>query len=463
LTFDKRKAIGLAAGVALGLIISFLPVRNPGPEALIALGILAGAVCFWVTDVLPDYMVALLMCTLWIVTGIASFGEAFGAFNSTTFWLLFGAFAICAAVSRCGLLKRIALQIIRRFPANYRGQVAAMLFSGFVVAPLIPSSTAKAVLAGAIGAETSRALGYAPYSRAATGLFLSTYMGYGQTGPVFQSACVISFLLKGALPAHVQESITWIRWFQSMIVWSAVFLAGAYIALLLLYGPKTDKTYPRDYIEGMIAALGPLRRDEKITAAILLLCLLLWITEPLTGIDAAVTALLAAVALCFAGILGERELLKEMQWGLLLFVGAVLGLGNIFSLLGVNEWLIGMLRPVVSAIGSPVLLFLAAAALTMLARCVVVSMSASLVLFMAILSPVVEPLGISPFIMGIVVYTSMQIFFLRYQNISYLPALTQAASIVRHGDTVKMSVAYAGVSLIGVMLSIPYWKYLNFM
>ncbi|MDR2295177.1 MAG: anion permease [Clostridiales Family XIII bacterium] len=463
MTFRNKKAFfGLIAGVGAGFAVSFLPVADPGRDALIALGILAGAVCFWVTDVLPDYMVALLMCTLWIVTGIASFQDAFGAFNSSTFWLLFGAFAICVAVSKCGLLKRIALRIIRRFPANYKGQTAAMLLSGFVIAPLIPSSTAKAVLSAAIGAETSQALGYEPYGRAATGLFLSAYMGYGQTGPVFQSACVISFLLRGALPAHVQASLTWLGWFESMIVWAVVFLVGSYISLLLLYAPKIDKACPRDYIERMIADQGPLRRDEKITAVVLILCLLLWITEPLTGLNAVVTALLAAVVLCFAGVLRERELLREMQWGLLLFVGAVLGMSNVFSLLGINDWLIRLLRPVVSAIGNPIPLFSAVALLTLLTRTVIVSMSASLVLFMAILSPVVEPLGISPFIMGIVVYTSMQIFFLKYQNISFLPALGQAAGIVRHGDTIKMSAAYFVVSLAGIVLSVPYWAHLGF-
>jgi DASS family divalent anion:Na+ symporter len=150
-----------------------------------------------------------------------------------------------------------------------------------------------------------------------------------------------------------------------------------------------------------------------------------------------------------------------MQWGLLLFVGAVLGMSDVFSLLGINDWLIRMLRPVVSSIGSPILLFSAVAVLTLLTRVVIVSMSASLVLFMAILSPVVEPLGISPFIMGIVVYTSMQIFFLKYQNISFLPALGQAAEIARHGDTIKMSVAYFVVSLAGIVLSIPYWSRLG--
>jgi DASS family divalent anion:Na+ symporter len=463
LPFDKKKLLGLAAGAAAGLAVAFLPASDLSREALIALGILAGAVCFWVTNVLPDYMVAVLMCTLWVVTGVASFEDAFGSFRSTTFWLLFGAFAICAAVSGSGLLKRIALRIIRLFPANYKGQVSAMLFSGFVVAPLIPSSTAKAVLAGAIGAETSRALGYEPYGREATGLFLSTYMGYGQTGPIFQSACVISLLLKGTLPAHIRESLTWLMWFESMIVWAAVFLAGSYVSLLLLYGPKVDRTFPRDYIERMIAELGPLKKEEKLTAAVMLLCLALWITEPFTGIDAAVTALLAAVALCFVGVLHEKKLLEEMQWGLLIFVGAVLGMSNVFALLGINEWLINLLRPVVSATGNPFLLFLAVAVLTVLVRGVIVSMSASLVLFMAILSPVVEPLGINPFVIGIVVYTSVQIFFLKYQNISFLPALGQAADTVRHRDTVKMSAAYFIVSSVGIVLSIPYWRFLGLM
>jgi DASS family divalent anion:Na+ symporter len=459
----RKKIFGVTLGVAIGFIVSFLPVSDLSREALIALGILAGAVCFWITDVIPDYMVAVLMCTLWIVTGIASFEEAFGAFNSTTFWLLFGAFAICTAVSGSGLLRRIALRIIRWFPANYRGQVAAMLFSGFIIAPLIPSSTAKAVLASAIGVETSRALGYEPYSKPATGLFLSTYMGYGQTGPAFQSACVMGFLLKGTLPESVRDSITWLSWFEYMIIWSAIFLAGSYIALLLLYKPKTDKTCPNDYIDAMLAEMGPLTKNEKITSAIMLLCLALWITESFTGINAAVTALLAAVALCFAGVLREKELFEKMQWGLLIFVGAVLGMSNIFSLLGINDWLIAMLRPVISAIGNPALLFLATALLTIVVRTVIVSMSASIVLFMAVLSPVVEPLGINPFVMGIVVYASMQVFFLKYQNISYLPALGQAASTVRHEDTVKMSVAYSGISVVGLMLSIPYWKLLGLM
>ncbi|MDR1574068.1 MAG: anion permease [Clostridiales Family XIII bacterium] len=459
----RKKIFGAVAGAAMGLVVSSLPVSDLSREALIALGILAGAVCFWMTDIIPDYMVAVLMCTLWVVTGIASFEEAFGAFNSATFWLLFGAFAICAAVSGSGLLRRIALRIIRWFPANYRGQVAAMLFSGFVIAPLIPSSTAKGVLASAIGVETSRALGYEPYSKPATGLFLSTYMGYGQTGPAFQSACVIGFLLRGTLPESVRESLTWLNWFEYMIVWSVVFLAGAYIALLLLYGPKADKTCPNDYIDSMIAEMGPLTRNEKITSAIMLLCLALWITESFTGINAAVTALLATVAFCFAGILREKELFEKMQWGLLIFVGAVLGMSNIFSLLGINDWLISILRPVISSIGNPALLFFATALLTILIRAVIVSMTASIVLFMAVLSPVVEPLGINPFVMGIVVYTSMQVFFLKYQNISYLPALGQAASMVRHEDTVKMSAAYSVVSVLGLMLSIPYWSLLGLM
>ncbi|MDR1246468.1 MAG: anion permease [Clostridiales Family XIII bacterium] len=459
----KKKMFGAVAGVVIGFIVSFLPASDLSREALIALGILAGAVCFWVADVIPDFMVALLMCTLWIVTGVASFGEAFSAFNSTTFWLLFGAFAICVAVSKSGLLKRIALRIIRWFPANYRGQAAAMLFSGLIIAPLIPSSTAKAVLASAIGTETSRALGYEPYGKPATGIFLSTYMGYGQTGPVFQSACVIGFLLKGTLPEHIRESLTWLSWFEYMIIWTVVFMAGSYAALLLLYGPKADKTCPRDYIDAMITELGPMSKDEKLTSAIMLICLALWISEPFTGLNAAVTSLLAAVALCFAGVLRERDLFNDMQWGLLIFVGAVLGMGNIFSLLGINDKLISVLRPIISSIGNPALLFVAAALLTILVRTVIVSMSASLVLFMTVLSPVVEPLGINPFIMGIVVYTSMQVFFLKYQNISFLPALGQATETVRHSDTVKMSAAYSLISVVGLVLSIPYWKLLGLM
>ena len=94
---NKKKWIGAVLGIVLGAVILFLPPpQGLSRDAMALMGVLVFAVCYWVFDVFPDYVVALMMCVLWVALGAVPFESAFYSFSQENYWLFFGAFALAA-------------------------------------------------------------------------------------------------------------------------------------------------------------------------------------------------------------------------------------------------------------------------------------------------------------------------------------------------------------------------------
>ena len=136
------------AGAIFGLIIGVVIANLPTPEGLSikglsALAVFVCAVIWWMVEVLPDYMTGILMCCAWVVFGLVPFNVGFAAFAGSTVWLLIGALGLAVGVAKSGLLKRIAYFLMSKFPLTFRGQTLALMFTGTVLSPLIPSAGAK--------------------------------------------------------------------------------------------------------------------------------------------------------------------------------------------------------------------------------------------------------------------------------------------------------------------------------
>jgi di/tricarboxylate transporter len=61
-----KQTIGGIAGIILGIIVSLInPPASLDTNAMIALGVFICAVTWWIVEVLPDYVTAILMCSPW--------------------------------------------------------------------------------------------------------------------------------------------------------------------------------------------------------------------------------------------------------------------------------------------------------------------------------------------------------------------------------------------------------------
>lgn len=457
-----KQIVGEVIAVLVAIIIAMMPPPEPlTVQGMWGLGILAWAVINWIFESFADYVVCLIMCSMLVGFKVVSFDIAFKAFAGSTWWMLVAAIAIGVGAYKCGLIKRISLLIMRLFPSSFNGQVVAMLASGAVITPIIPSSLAKTAIAGPIAMGISDTLGFEKRSKGSAGMFLAMYAGYFLGGPVFLSAATFCYMIKGQLPEAVQAQFTWGQWTISTIPYFIVLLVGSYFAITRLYKPQSNTRLPADYIKDQLKELGPMSRHEKITGIVLAIALVLWVLESALGISAVVTTVIAMCVLVIAGVLNVQDLHTKVNWTMLIFIGGIISMSDIMSTLQINVWLRDVLTPYVSGIVANPYLFVATIVVVMvLLRFVVVSVAAAIMLVMAIFTPFAIQAGINPWIVGFVAYTASLVWVMYYQNSGFLMGYAQSggAERINFNHTVKMGVVYVVICLLGCLVSVPYWQ-----
>lgn len=459
---NLQGVIGAVVGIILGVLIAVIPPpAGLTPQAMQAVAILVWGLSYFSFKVMPEYLIALLMCVLWAGFKVVPFGTAFASFQGTTWWLVVGVMGIGIAVKKSGLLGRTALLAMQLFPPTFRGQVLSMLTVGTVIAPLMPSTTVKIAIAGPISVGIAEYLGFKRQSNGLAGLFMSMYMGFSVNGTLFLSASFLSYMMLGALPAATQAQFTWLNWTLMMIPYGIVLLIGSYFAAVMLYKPEEEKTVNKDFITAKIAALGPISRDEKITLIILLISLCFWITESFHHISSTLVALVAMSALIICKVFGRTEFQNDLGWGLLVMLGGLLNIGPVMHGVHLDKWIGSVLSPYLGQIVSQPYLFVAVLAILIYLARFVIDLAAGITLFTVVLIPIAQQAGINPWVVGMISYVSCCIWNLYYQNGNFLVAFSVIGGedTVPYSKTVRMSMAYMVISIIGLWVSVPYWQH----
>ena len=234
----RRIKLGCAAAGALAaaVLIATCPIPGLSYQATAVLGILVMAIVWWITGVLPEFVTAVVMAVLFVVVAGISVGATFSTFASSTWWLLLSAFTLGVGMKTSGLMKRIALAIVRKFPRTFRCQVAAQLVTGTVLGPLIPSLAVKGAMLAPLAMNIGDELGYERQGKRATGLFAAMLVGIRTVAPTIVSASVTGYALMATLPADVQEQFNMASWFVAALPWLVVVLVLNYLLIMGIYG-----------------------------------------------------------------------------------------------------------------------------------------------------------------------------------------------------------------------------------
>ena len=201
-------------GVVLGVAFALACPTDVGltEQGIRCLAILILAVVWWVGSVLPTYATAIVMVVLFAVIGGVESSVALSAFTFDTWWLLLAAFGLGAGMKVSGLLRRIALAVVRTFPNTFAAQAAGLMLAGTIVGPLVPSMAAKVSMLTPLAMGIGDELGYERFGKPMQGLFLAMFCGVRSVAPAVLSASVIGYCLLGLLPADVQARFDMLHW-----------------------------------------------------------------------------------------------------------------------------------------------------------------------------------------------------------------------------------------------------------
>ncbi len=452
-------SIAVSAGVALSP-----PPAGLGTEAMWVAGLLVWTLLNLILRFIPDFVVLMMMSCMWVVLHIMPFQQAFESFTGTTVWLLVGALGIGTAVTKSGLLTRVALCTMKLCSPTFSGQVFAMLASGVVLSPFIPSTTAKVAVAGALATDVGERLGLEDRSWGMSGIWCAMYTSYSLMSPILMSASYFSYVILNLMPEHIRGELTLVRWTVAMLPWGIVTFLGAFASISLLYKPKHKIEISREHINEMLHDLGPVSRDEKITIAVVGVCMLCWVFERQLDIPSVVPALMGMGLLMSFGVINKVDYNTHISWSLIAFVGCAINMTHAISAVGIDKWIGDNFASSLAGVISNPYLFLTAVAGAMVAtRFIIIDPLTCFTLYIVVLSPFCEAEGISPWILAMCTYIFCQPWFARYQNVNYLAGFASAGGDDKLDFTksVRYCFAYNIVALAGVLVSIPYWRLLG--
>lgn len=481
-TSDKLpSSSGLTAGWSLGMAVrnrrficialALVVFAVSGPllykagmplQRLILLELLLGATITWALDAFNYHAVALALPLAAVLFGAATPKEAFAGFSHPSWFLVLGVFAISAAISRTGLMYRLVLLLISRFPASYGWQTCALAVSGLLLTPVIPSSNGRAVLSGPLVANLSEILRFRKGSAGSIGMSMAALLGFGHMSFMFMNGTATCLLAFGLLPDAVVSRVTWFSWLIAALVLGLVFFVISYASLLVLYRPKRQRVAGSQMVQAQLSALGPMDRHELITLLVVAASLLGFLTQSWHHVNSAWVALASFFLLFSWGVLQDKAVRSEIDWNFLLSFGALVGYGGLISSSGLGATAAGQLGPLLDGFGKNPYLLLPVVSLAMFGlRFFLPLPAAQLVLLLSVL-PVVGSSGIDPFVVCLTVLISGNPWFTSYQNSIYagLMEATEGA-LFDHHQTRRAAFAYLVASQVAIIVSIPYWQWLG--
>jgi anion transporter len=455
--------LGAVGGMGVGLYLWLgQPDLGLDPTATKLLGLISCTLIFWVFRVLPDYGVALAFAMIIVLTKLDTAQTVMGGFASTTWFMTLGVLALGAAITGSGLFYRLSLHLVRLFPLSFHWQILATGIMGVVVMALIPQQTARTVITSQMLVNLSESLGYKTPSRASTGLFVASFLGLGQLGFLFLTGSTTSLIAWGLLPNDVRAQFTWGYWFVAALPPTLVVIVIILICTIFIYRPESQPKISYTMVQTQLNILGRLSHKEWISLGVLCFTVAGWLTASSHGIDGAWIAIIAFAILVNTGIVDWNMLRKGIDWELLIHMGVTLSIPTLLKQAKIDQWLVDVMSPVILPfMDSPAWFFLIIALLTYALKLIFTSFLAVVTLCVALL-PLSIDVGMSPWIIAMVVLIASEVWFFPFQVDWHMLAYsTTDGKGFSYPLMLWINPIYAFAYIVALIAAIPYWRYLG--
>ena len=453
----KIALFSVLAATALMFAFFFMPpFEGLTPVGMKFLGIFIWWIVMMIAQLLPTYLSCIAGLLVSIIVGVSKVSFAFGAFSANISWLLIGAFGLSAALQTSGILKRLALVVMKLFPGTYAGQLWGISIASVLVAPTIPSTAAKSTFLLPIVGMISDQLGYKPHSKGATGLMCCAAMVTTFVGLTFMTGGILVVTML----AMSKETFTWMSWLQFAIVWGVAIFFLIVLFHQFYFNPnkgvnkKDIQTLDKSEIQARLDEMGKMGLKEYIALFAMVGTVGLWMTESIHHIPTSVVAVSAWVVLCAAGLFTVDDFNTRILWVPWAFTCALLGMLDILDATGVNVWISQLAVPVVNLLaGNAIFIIFGCAILACILQFGMVNYMVTGLLCATLLAGS----GVTSIAILFACFTGGMVFVLSFQQDFWIVAMSLTGGRVVHEDIMPAAWAYIAINLIALAVTIPYW------
>lgn len=314
-----------------GVIYFAIPRNDVITEPIVRfLAITLFGVFAWMFELLPAFIVGLMMSLGYILLKVSDAPTVFASWNNQIVWLCFSGLLVGAAFEKTGLLKRIAYTCIRAVGYSFKGIVIGLIASGIIISVLLPNLSARVVLYTFLGVGICAAMQLEKGSKAGAGIMLACFMAAVASRYILPSSndeiVLASSLMKNppSIMAHFSANII------PTLIWVAI-MAGL---ILVAFKPK-DAIDCKPYIDSEHQKMGKITAPE-IKFLVLLLLAMVAVFTKVIGIG---WCFLLLACICFfpgINILETKDMAK-VNFPMIVFVATAMTIGNVTNALGLGE------------------------------------------------------------------------------------------------------------------------------
>lgn len=364
-----RQIITLGIIITIGLIISLLPV----PEGLerdswLFFSLFLCVILGLIIEPFPSAFIGLagvvFACILKIGPVPSSTGDisseqvlkwGLSGFSNSTVWLIFVAFMFALGYEKSGLGRRIALLLVKRMGSCTLGIGYAIAFADLILAPLMPSNTARSggiifpivknipVLYGSTPQENPRKIGSYLTWVALAATCVTSSMFYTALAP---NILAVSLLKETGFPAP-----TWQQWTFYFLPSGIVLILLVPFLTYIIYPPsvKISKNIP-EWAAKELSEMGRMTRREIIMTILGCMALLLWILGGTLDINPTLTALAVLCLMVLFGIITWEDIISyKVAWNVFMWFGALVTLAGGLNNVGFLSWIANKITTVTSS------------------------------------------------------------------------------------------------------------------
>ena len=325
--------------LALAIGAGFLPIPGLTTASRICLMLFIGAAGFWITEAIPPFATAIMVIVLSIYIlgmpanmlglGAAGYRIFLNPIASPVLVLFFGGFVLALAATKHGLDVRLARAFIRPFGTHPKMVLLGIILITGLFSMFMSNTATAAMMIAILTPVLVHFEGRDPFRKAMV-LAIPFAANIGGMGTVIGTPpnAVAASVLTG-----LGQPISFLKWMLIGTPVAAVLLFILWIMLIKIFRPRED------HFEILFPEQIAVTWDLMTVVITFSITVLLWLTESLHGIPAAVVALLPVMIFTMFGIIDAKDL-KRLDWDVLILIAGGLTLGVAMKTSGLSDILV---------------------------------------------------------------------------------------------------------------------------
>jgi solute carrier family 13 (sodium-dependent dicarboxylate transporter), member 2/3/5 len=274
-----------------------------------------------------------LMMT-YVIFEIASMKVVFSGWLQESIWITFGCLVLVAILEKTTLVERVTFHLIILSGGTYKGILFALIIVGILTNLLIPGVMVGVMIAAlAFNLCETLELGK---SKASAGIMIGALcVGFYDVETFILSPGNYTLITNSAKEIIDLPMNYWI-FFKDNFIFSPLVIIEA-LVLNKMFAPEEIGNV-KEQFQKKLNDLGEISYREKKMIVVLILLLLYLFTEPFHNLSMLYGFIIAPTILFLPGFdLGDSEDISKINYNILVFMVACLGIGNTAVYIGMGD------------------------------------------------------------------------------------------------------------------------------